>query len=316
MFKKREIPVYIFTGFLESGKTSFIEETMKEGQFEEGGKKALIVCEEGEVEISDELLKKNKFKVYNFENEEDVNLKAFEKIERDLKPDTVIVEWNGTWDQNNLIEALPDQWLIGETIALVDASTYQAYLSNMKMMMINQFQYADLICFNRCTEDMDLASYKRTSRAKNRRAQVIFEMTDGQINNDVKEELPYDINASVIEVEDDDFGIWYMDCFDNVEKYKGKVFKFKGVVYKPKKAKEDVFVPGRFAMTCCAADIQFVGFPCKYEGVSELKEKQVVTVTAELDSAFSKTYGQEAPVLRAKTIEPAEAPKEEVVYFG
>ena len=316
MFKKREVPVYIFTGFLESGKTSFIEETLKEGQFEEGGKKALIVCEEGEVEISEELLEKSKFKVYNFENEEDVTPEVLAKIERYLKPHTVIVEWNGTWDQNNLIEALPDAWLIGETITTVDATTYQTYLDNMKMMMINQFQYSDLICFNRCSEEMDLASYKRTSRAKNRRAQVIFEMNDGQINNNVKEELPYDITAPVIEIADDDYGIWYMDCFDNVENYRGKVFKFKGVVYKPKKAKEDVFVPGRFAMTCCAADIQFVGFPCKFDGVKDLKEKQVVYVTAEMDSAFSKSYGQEAPVLKARSIEPAEAPKEEVVYFG
>ena len=316
MFKKREVPVYIFTGFLESGKTSFIEETLKEGQFEQGGKKAMIVCEEGEVELDEELLEKNKFRLFTFENEEDLTLDALKKIERDMKPETVIVEWNGTWDQNNLIEALPDEWLIGETITTVDAGTYPTYLANMKMMMINQFQYADLICFNRCTEDMDLASFKRTSRAKNRRAQVIFEMTDGQINNNVKEELPYDITAPVIEVEDDDFGIWYMDCFDNVENYRGKVFKFKGVVYKPKKAKDDIFVPGRFAMTCCAADIQFVGFPCKYEGAADLQEKQVVMVTAELDSAYSKTYGQEAPILKVRSLEKAEAPTEEVVYFG
>ncbi|SFK96797.1 TIGR03943 family protein [Lachnospiraceae bacterium KH1T2] len=315
MFKKREVPIYIFTGFLESGKTSFIEEVLKEGQFEEGGNKVLIVCEEGEVELDEALLAKSKFKVYTFEDESEVTPEKLMEIEKSDRPETVLVEWNGMWDENTLIEAFPDQWMIAEGIATVNAVTYEDYLNNMKMLMLNQFNYADLIVFNRCKEEMDLAGFKRTARAKNRGAQVIFEMADGTINDKVKEELPYDITAPVIEIADDDFGIWYLDCFDNMDKYIGKVFKFKGVVYKPKKGKPDVFVPGRFAMTCCAEDIQFVGFPCKYEGAADLKEKQFVMVTARMDKAMSKTYGQEAPVLYAESVEKAEPAKEEVVYF-
>ena len=315
MFKKREVPVYKFTGFLESGKTSFIAETMKEGQFEEGGDKVLIILEEGEVEIDEELLEKNRFKVYKFEDESEVTFDNFMEIEAEVRPEVVIIECNGTWDENNVIEALPEQWLIAEGIALVDASTYDAYLANMKMMMLNQFQYADLVVFNRCKEEMDLAGYKRSVRAKNRAAQVIFEMTDGTINQNIKEELPYDLNAPVIEVGDDDFGIFYLDCFENIDNYRGKTVKFKGVVYKPKKGKKDVFVPGRFAMTCCAEDIQFVGFPCKYAEAESLSEKQFVMVTAKIDTAYSKTYGQEAPVLFALSVEKTEPAAEEVVYF-
>ncbi len=316
MFKKREIPVYLFTGFLESGKTSFIIETMKEGQFEDGMRTVYIVCEEGMEEIDSEMLEKNKFKVYTFEDEESLTKEALTKIDKSVRPDRVLIETNGMWDVEHVLDALPDQWLLGEGIATVNAGTYETYLNNMKMTMLNQFMYADLILFNRCTEDMDLAMFKRTARAKNRRAQVIFEMTDGTMNNDVKEELPYDLNAPEIQIEDDDFGIWYLDAFDNMDSYIGKTVKFKGQVYHPKGANPDVFVPGRFAMTCCAADIQFVGFPCRFDGAKKLKEKSYVTVTAEVQSAMSKNYDKPAPILIAKSVEEAEPAEDEVVYFS
>ena len=313
--KKKEIPIYVFTGFLESGKTSFILETMKEGQFKDGLKTVYIMCEEGIEEISQKDMQDNGFVLHTFEKEEDITYDNFMKIDLAEKPERVIIELNGTWDVNTVIEAFPEHWMMGEGIATVDAGTYESYLANMKQMMTRQFAYADLIVFNRCRYDQDLAMYKRTARAVNRRAQVMFEMTDGKINNDVKEELPYDVKAPVIEIGDDDFGIWYLDAFDNMDMYLNRTVKFKGVVYKPKRGKDDVFVPGRFAMTCCAADIQFVGFPCKWDGAAKLKEKEVVMVTAKVGKAMSREYGKEAPVLYADSVEKAEAPKEEVVYL-
>ncbi|MBR1875730.1 MAG: TIGR03943 family protein [Lachnospiraceae bacterium] len=313
--KKKDIPVYIFTGFLESGKTSFIKETLKDNQFKDGLKTVYIICEEGIEELTEEELKSNKFIVKTFENEEDITYDNFVKVDLEVNPDRVLIEFNGTWDVNKALEAFPEHWMLAEGIATVDAGTYTGYLNNMKQMMTRQFTYADLVVFNRCTEEYDLPVFKRTVRAVNRRSQVIFEMTDGTINNNVKEELPYDMSKPEIKIEDDDFGIWYLDAFDNLDAYVGKTVRFKGMVYKPKRGKADVFVPGRFAMTCCAADIQFVGFPCKWEGAKELKEKSYVNVTAKIGNAYSKEYGQEAPVLIASSVEAAEPAEEEVVYF-
>jgi len=313
--KRKDIPVYLFTGFLESGKTKFIKETLKENQFKDGLKTVYIICEEGMEELDDRELTDNKFIVRNIEDEEEVTYDNFVKIDMEVKPDRVLIEYNGTWDPDKALEALPEHWLMAEGIATVDASTYSDYLANMKQMMTRQFTYADLVVFNRCREELDLPAFKRTVKAINRRTQVIFEMTDGTINNDIKEELPYDLNSSEIEVPDDDYGIFYLDAFENLNNYVGKTVRFKGMVYKPKKGKDDVFVPGRFAMTCCAADIQFVGFPCKWKGASELKEKSYVNVTASIGSSFNREYGQEAPVLIASSVEPAEPAAEEVVYF-
>ncbi len=311
--KKKEIPVYIFTGFLESGKTRFIAETLKEGQFKDGDSTLYIICEEGEEEISRADMEENMFTSVTVDNEEEISFDTFIKMDTDHSPDRVMIEYNGTWDPDRVMEALPPHWLLAEGICTIDATTYQDYLANMKQMMTRQFTYADLVVFNRCDLEQDLAMFKRTVRALNRRSQVVFEMKDGTINNDVKEELPYDINADVIEVEDDDFGIWYIDVFDNIDNYVGKTVRFKGIVYKPKRGKDDIFVPGRFAMTCCAADIQFVGFPCKWKDAKQLKEKTAVKVTVRVGS--TETPQGRAPVLYADAVEITDPPEEEVVYF-
>ena len=320
MFKKREVPVYLFFGFLEGGKTSFIKETLKEGQFKDGKKTVYIICEEGIEELSEDELLINKFKCVNIDKESEITEERFLSIEKAFKPDRVIIEYNGMWDQDRVIEALPENWLVAEGIAAVDASTYQSHLDNMKMLMLNQFTYSDLILFNRCTPEMAdsgvLSGFKRTARAKNRRAQVIFEMADGSINNDIMEELPYDIDAPLIEIEDDDFGIWYLDSFEHMENYIGKRVRFKGQVYIPKKTKSDIFVPGRFAMTCCAADIQFVGFQCRFEDAPRLKEKDFVMVTATVRSAMLPEVEGPVPFLIAEKVESAEPPVEEVVMFN
>ncbi|MBR6328451.1 MAG: hypothetical protein IKR68_02265 [Lachnospiraceae bacterium] len=316
LLKKREVPVYLFKGFLDSGKTTFIRETVEEGQFEDGRKTLLIYCEEGEEELSDALLKKNKFIVETVDDEEAVDTALFAGFEKTYKPDRVIIETNGMWDAMELIQALPEEWLIAEIITTVDSTTFESYLANMKMMMTNQFKDADLILFNRCRDDHDRAMFKRMVRAVNRMGQVLFETTDGQVSDDAHEEPPYDINAEIIEVNDDDFGIFYLDALDNLENFKGKTVRFKGQVLHPKKAKEDVFVPGRYAMTCCAEDIAFVGFPCRYDEAAFLKNKDWIFVTAKIGSAPSREMGGEAPVLFAKKIEPAQPAAEEIVYFN
>ncbi len=316
MLGKRQVPVYLFTGFLESGKTSFIKETMSEGQFADGKNTLLIVCEEGEEELEEALLKKNKVTVHIVEEEEEVTPELFLAYDKECKPARVLIESNGTWDVNTIIEAFPDPWLMGEGIATVDSTTYEVYLSNMKQMMMAQFTYADLVLFNRCGEEFDRAMFKRTVRAVNKRAQILFETPDGKVDDKVSEELPFDTKAPVIEIGDEDFGIWYLDALDNLSAYEGKTVKFKAMVYIPKKGKEDVFVPGRFAMTCCAADVAFVGFPCKYENARKLKQRDWVMVTAKIGSAMSREYGKKAPVLFSIEIAPADPAEDELVYFN
>ena len=316
MFGKKLLPVYLFTGFLESGKTSFIRETLLEGQFEDGKTTLLIICEEGEEEIDEALLKKNKMEVRIIDDEEDVSRELFATFDAEVRPARIIIEANGTWDVKETVDAFPEHWTLGEGIATVDSDTYEMYLSNMKQMMMNQFAYADLVLFNRCRDSHDRAMFKRTVRAVNKRAQILFETPDGKVDDQVEEELPYDLHAEVVEIGDDDFGIFYLDALDHLEQYEGKIISFKGQVYHPKRGKEDVFVPGRFAMTCCADDVAFVGFPCKYEEAKRFSTREWVKVTAKIGSAMSREYRKKAPVLYAVSVETAQPAEEELVYFN
>ena len=67
-----DVPVYLFTGFLEAGKTKFIKETMQDENFNDLKRKYLIIqCEEGEEEIEPGDLPGN-VSICTFEREDDL----------------------------------------------------------------------------------------------------------------------------------------------------------------------------------------------------------------------------------------------------
>ena len=160
--------------------------------------------------------------------------------------------------------------------------------------------------------------YKKNIRAMNPRATIFLDDVNGG-SEDYRDNMPrpFDLDAPVIDISDENFGLWYVDATGDPEPYIGKTVKFKGMVYKTKKMEQEhVFVPGRFAMVCCADDVQFVGFLCKDADTTGIAHKSWVTVTAEVRVEYVPQYRGEGPVLYCKKIEKAEAPKEELVYFN
>ena len=81
-----------------------------------------------------------------------------------------------------------------------------------------------------------------------------------------------------------------MDCQDEPQKYTGKTVRFLAQVCQTNRAGKNSFVPGRFAMTCCVQDIQFVGFPCSYDGYKALEQRAWVRVTAKVGYKFHNIY--------------------------
>ena len=287
-----EIPVYLFTGFMDSGKTSLIRQTLIENDFGEGAKTLLIVCEDGDQEYDeDELLKVNT-KLVMIEKEEDFNEDTLKKLSDAYRPDQVFIEYNGTWEMATFLDmTMPKGWVLVQSLATVDATTFENYLTNMRTMIMEQLFAADVVIFNRCDDDTPKGKFRRAVKAKNRKAQIAYERADGTVDEGDAEELPYDLNADIIEITDMDYGIWYLDALDNPRKYEGKKVRFLALVYRPEnKLKKGVFIPGRFAMTCCANDITFIGFKCKSEEASRFPHKSWVTVTAEMHVEFAMEY--------------------------
>ncbi len=312
----KEIPVFIFMGFLESGKTKFCQETLVDRDFTDGEPSLLIVTEEGMEEYDEEQLKKRNISVVYLE-EEDINTDKLLDLQDEYEPQNVFIEYNGMWQLDKLFSIrVPKGWTIVQVITLVDASTFTVYNNNMKSLMAEHIQNGDMVVFNRCTDDSDINTMRMAVKTLNRRAQIVFENVNGQASIDQGElEIPYDMDADVIEIEDEDYGIFYIDASDNPEKYEGKVVKFKGQVYLPPQYKGKSFVPGRFAMTCCAEDVTFLGFKCNSMETPNLKDREWVTVTAKIKKEFYKEFDGDGPVLYAQKIEKASKPEEEIVYF-
>ncbi len=318
-----EVPVYIVNGFLESGKTSFIQETMTDPDFSDGTETLLIVCEEGEVEYDEQVLKRCHTKLVVLEEEEELNETFLKQCQSTYRPERVMLELNGMWSLETLLEEeLPKSWVLVQIITTIDTSTFSNYWNNMKALMVAQFKYSDTIIFNRCEESTDKLFLRRCVKPVNRKGQIIYESAEGVTDDAGEEALPFDLEASVIEIQEEDYGLWYMDAMDQPKKYDGKTVRFLGMVYKSEKLPKNSFVPGRFAMTCCADDIAFMGMICKVgkdnKGpltLEDLKNRQFVTVTAKIRCEFYKEYRGKGPVLYATSIEQAKEPEDKVVYF-
>ena len=309
-----QIPIFLINGQLDSGKTRFISETIEMGQFDDAKKKLLIVCEEGEEEYDQQMLKDKEIDMVVLEKEEFTEEKLTQ-LDKQYDPWLVIVEYNGMWDPALIFQtSKPRGWQIYQSITLFDALSFKNQWNNMKSILAETVKYSDMVIFNRCRTSMDLGSYRRSMRALSPAVQIIFEDEKGE-QVAISEQLPYDINSDVIEIDDADYGIWYMDVSERPEVYQGKTVKFKGQVLKNKYFKDKNFVPGRQVMTCCAADLQFIGYISYYDHISSLENKQWVTVTATIKYEFQMAYKKKGPVLYVSEVVPAEAPQEEMVYF-
>lgn len=313
----QEIPVYVFTGFMDSGKTSLIQETLYENNFGEGAKTLIVCCEDGEKEYDEAKLRTVNTKLVMLEEQSDFNTEKLNEIQKEYLPQQIFLEYNGTWDMATLLETkLPAGWVIVQSLATVDATTFEMYLNNMRAMIMEQLFKADVVIFNRCEDDTPKGKFRRAVKAMNRPAQIVYERADGTVDENDNEELPFDITQDVIEISDADYAIWFMDAQENPKKYDGKQVHFLALVYNPDKLKKGMIVPGRFAMTCCVEDIQFLGYKCKYDKSDEIPHKSWIDITAEVRCEFAKEYRGKGPVLYPVSIKPAEKPEDELVYFS
>lgn len=306
-------PVYIINGFLESGKSEFINFTLEQPYFQIKGKTLLLLCEEGEIEYDEALLKKSRTVLELIEKEEDFNSTKLIELEKKYKPERIIVEYNGMWNFKNM--KLPWHWRVEQQITTIDASTFPMYFTNMRSLLAEMIRNSEMIIFNRCDGVEELSTYKRNVKAINAKADIIFEDANGEINEIFEDDLPYDLKQDTLELDNYGYGIWYLDSLDHLERYIGKKVTFTAMVLKPENFPKDYFVPGRMAMTCCADDMAFLGFACEYDKADTLEQKQWVKVTAKVAKEYWADYNGEGPILHALSVEAAKAPKEAVISF-
>lgn len=311
-----EVMVYLMTGFLDSGKSQFLKFTLEQDYFQIDGTTLLLLCEEGEEEYDPEKLKQYDVVIETIDSQEELTEEFLAELDVKYRPERVVIEYNGMWKVSDFEKLnLPEGWGIEQKLTTVDASTFQMYLTNLKPLFVEMVRGAELVLFNRCTDLKPLAGYRRSVKVVSPQAEVIFEDENGEIENIFQDHVPYDLNAPVIEIRPEDYGIWYVDVMENPERYQGKVVEYTARVLKPRSFPSEIFFPGRMAMTCCADDTTFLGYVCKSAYAPKLKAGQWVKIRAKISYAKLAMYHGTGPVLEAENIEIGDEIKE-LVYFN
>ena len=312
----QQIPVYVFTGFLDSGKTKFIQETLEDPRFNAGERTLLLVFEEGEEEYD--------FSTYPHQNiylevldQQTVTTKQLQTLAKNCKAQRVVAELNGMQLVGDLYTRFPENWVVAQEVLFADSTTFMTYNANMRNLVMDKLVGAQMVVFNRLEKDTDTMPFHKVARAANRRIDILYDYTDGSTSfDDVEDPLPFDINASVIDIKDEDYALWYRDVTEEPKKYDGKTVRFKAQVAMLRREKNGMFAPGRFVMTCCMDDIQFCGVPCHYANAASLESRSWVMVTARIAAEKHPIYhGELGPVLTALEVLPAEAAEQEVTTF-
>ncbi len=306
-------PVYVVNGFLDSGKSEFISFTLEQPYFHIKGKTLIILCEEGEVEFDPKVLNKGRAIIERISNEEDFNPNMLIDLEKKHDPERILIEYNGMWNYKNA--KLPFHWNIEQQITIIDGSTFPMYYTNMRSLLAEMIRKSEMIIFNRCDGIEELNNYKRNIKAVNPSAEVIFEDANGEIDEIFEDDLPYDLNQEVITLDNNGYGIWFLDSMERLDRYLGKTIEFTAMVLKPEEFPKGYFVPGRMAMTCCADDMAFLGYTCKYDGVDSLKEKEWVKVKGTVAKEYWEDYNGEGPVIHAISVTKTSAPEDEIITF-
>ena len=313
----QQIPVYAFTGFLDSGKTKFIQETFEDERFNAGERTLLLVFEEGEEEY-DISTYPHKNVYIEVLDQQTVTTKQLAALQKKYKAERVVAELNGMQQVGDLYMRFPENWVVAQEVMFADTTTFMAYNANMRNLVMDKLVGAQMVVFNRLEKGADIMPFHKIARAASRRIDILYDYTDGTTQFDeIEDPLPFDINAPVICVNDEDYALWYRDVTEEPQKYHGKTVTFKAQVAMLRRQKDGIFAPGRFVMTCCVDDIQFCGIPCKYADAKSLESRSWVVVTAKISAEKHPLYkGELGPVLTAlKVVKGAEPADPDVATF-
>ncbi|MCD8307432.1 MAG: GTPase [Clostridia bacterium] len=313
----QEVSVYLFLGFLEGGKTKFIQETLEDPRMNDGERTVLLICEEGELEYEPKKFKVDSVAVVTLESKDELSLANLTSITKKYKAQRVIVEYNGTWLLNDFFDAMPESWVINQMMTFVDSSTFLNYNANMRQLVYDKVYMTQMVVFNRFKDEYDKMAFHKVVRAISRRPDIVYDYLDGRtIFDDIDDPLPFDKEADNIRIEDRDFAWFYRDLAENTMDYADKVVTFKGMAAVSRKNPKGYIVLGRHIMTCCEADIQYDGFAVNTNGLlKDIQTRDWLMITAKITIGYSPMYRQEGPIFNAITLERTDPPAEAVATY-
>ena len=312
----KDMPVYLFTGFLEGGKTKFIQETLEDRRFCNGERTLLLVCEEGEEEYAPEQFASDSVKIRVLADQSELTAENLQRFVQETRAERVVIEYNGMWMLDALYSAMPEGWMVYQEFLFVDARSFLTYNNNMRNLVYDKLKSCELVVFNRFTPQMDKMEFHKIVRAASRRADIAYEDPSGNVvYDDIVDPLPFDLNAPIVEIGDEDYAEWYRDMSEEPQKYEGKTVRFKGQALVRRRLPPNTFVIGRHVMTCCVEDIQFAALVCNWDKADTVRNEAWMTLTAKINFKFSMAYGRKGPVLTYVSHEYCMQPEQTVATF-
>jgi hypothetical protein len=310
------LPVFLFTGFLDSGKTTFIQSMLEDPGFNEGQRTLVLLCEEGEEELEPKRFSINNVTIRTVDSVADLTPANMSLWQRKAAATRIMIEYNGMWQMNDLFDRLPENWGIAQETMMVDASTIAAFNANMRQLVVDKLNTAELVIFTRVEPEQDKMELHKLVRGISRGAQIVYDLTDGtSVEDDIEDPLPFDLNADIVEIADRDYALFYRDLVDEPAKYEGKTVRYKGLCANNMRMPKDTFLAGRHIMTCCEADIAYCPLVCKWDMAKSVKHKSWGIVEGTIHEKFSNIYGKKGPVLTIHSFEPATEPEQPVATF-
>ena len=310
------LPVFLFTGFLDAGKTTFLQSMLEDPGFNEGQRTLVILCEDGEEELVPSRFSINNVTIQKVEDQSELTQGNMILWGRKAAASRIMIEYNGMWQMNDLFDRLPENWGIAQETMMVDASTIAAFNANMRQLVVDKLNTAELVIFTRVEPEQDKMELHKLVRGISRGAQIVYDLTDGtSVEDDIEDPLPFDINADIVEIADRDYALFYRDLVDEPAKYEGKTVRYKGLCANNMRMPRDTFLAGRHIMTCCEADIAYCPLVCKWDRAKSVRHKSWGIVEGTIHEKFSNIYGKKGPVLTVHSFQPAEQPEQPVATF-
>jgi G3E family GTPase len=311
-----EIPVYLFTGFLDAGKTKFIQETLEDERFNNGESTLLLLCEEGEEEYDPSTFSGKNVFIEIIDDQSELTPSNLERLQKKHAVERVVVEYNGMWMLDDLYQNMPESWLVYQEFLFADSQTFLTYNTNMRALVVDKLKSCEMVVLNRADDKVDKVEIHKIIRAISRRTNIAYEDLTGEVYyDDTPDELPFDIEAPVIEITPQDYAIWYQDISEEPEKYKGKTIRISGFVVNREDLPAGSFIFGRRVMTCCVEDITFAGLLCTGYDTKAMPKNQWVDLTAKIAIKSNRVYNKKGPVLTVQSLTPGVGSQDDVATF-
>ena len=312
-----KVPVYLFLGFLEGGKTSFIQKTLANERFGNGENILLLVCEEGLEEYDFSELKHNNVTLHVIEDKTELDVQSLLRLSDECEADRIVIEYNGMWHLTDLLLSKPENWLIFQTVFVADASTIPIYVQSFRSLVVDKVNVCDVVVFNRYVNKADVNELHKIVRSVNRRSEIYYEADNGMmIADDIEDPLPYDIEADSFMIKDEDYAVFYGDIMNEAKKYHGKTVRFRAMISNRPELPVNVFAVGRYIMTCCEADMQFSWFIALYSRFYPIQGEKWVSLTAEITVQHHEAENIDIPILKIVDLYECDPPNERIATFS